>query len=185
MNEHPSEDGRGRNRRRQYVVDKRLQYAALAKLVGVVVGVGVLYMLALVVFLGQDARVSMNSPEVRQFLVIANGLYFGVAAVILGTMTILLTHRFAGPAFVLRQAVDGMLEGDYGRRLSLRDRDHLKDLAASLSRLRDQIVAREARQADLLAEVGRRLEEGDVTGARSALARGDRPAAREATRVGG
>ena len=96
-----------KDRRRQYVVDKKVQLGAAAKLVGVVLGVGLLYMLSLVVFLGRDATVSMNSPEVRHFLVIANGVYFGVAAVILSTLTILMTHRFAGPAYVLKKGTTG------------------------------------------------------------------------------
>jgi hypothetical protein len=160
-----------KNRRKQIVVDKRLQIGSVARLVGVVVGVGVLYMLSLVVFLGRDASVSMNSPQVRQFMVVANGVYFGVAAVLLGTMILMLTHRFAGPTLVLKRAVDGMTQGDFSHRLSLRKHDYLKDLAACIERLRDRMQQDE----EVRREVEAHLAEGDVAAARAALSRGDAP----------
>ena len=51
--------------------------------------------------------------------------------------SIVLSHRFVGPAYVMHNAVAKMREGDYTGRLSLREHDGHTVLAAELTKLRD------------------------------------------------
>ena len=123
-------------RRRQYVVDGPMQYGAAGQLLVGLGLIGLLFAVGMFVFLGDDAMSGMNLTVIREFLLMANAIYFVLAAVILSVLTLLITHRFAGPAYVMDRAVQGMLAGDYGKRLALRKRDYMKKLAGGLVELR-------------------------------------------------
>jgi hypothetical protein len=138
------------HRRRQYVIDAPTQTAVVVRLVAVLVGIGVLYAVAVYVLLTADLMNAMRADETRRFLVVVHTAYFALGASILTVSVLLLTHRFVGPAYVMRQALEGMRKGDSTRRLTLRKTDYLKSLAAELSAFRAEWVAREgAREADL------------------------------------
>lgn len=151
--------------RRQYVIDRSVQMGIAGYLAAGLGGVALLCAAVLYVFLGGQAVPTLD--PLRRFLLLANASYFVLAAGILTLLTVLLTHRFAGPAYVMKEAIDGMLEGDYGRRLGLRKKDYLKDLAASLDQIRRTWVRHEAHSRQLLADLDRALETGDVAAARS------------------
>jgi HAMP domain-containing protein len=153
--------------RRTFVVDWRLQATITVQLLGVLVGVGLLYTLAVMVLPGSERLQEMDGEEVRQTLLRANAVYFALGAAILGVIALLLTHRIAGPALVLKRAVDGMREGKYDHRLNLRRRDYLKDVAASLQGLAGDLKQRDQSMADLAAC----LDENDVTGAKEIVAK--------------
>ena len=146
--------------RRQYVIDRPLQMGIAGYLAAGLGGVALLCAAALYVFLGGQAVPGLD--PLRRFLLVANATYFILAAGILTLLTILLTHRFAGPAFVMKGAIDGMLEGDFGKRLSLRKKDYLKELAASIDLLRhtwvrhEESIAPDAREPREGARVRRR-----------------------------
>lgn len=150
------------NRRRRYVVDSRMQLSVTMQLVGVLAAVAVLYALAVLVFLSDDAVASLSSGEMRQYLLRANVIYFVLAAAILGVLTIMLTHRVAGPAFVLERAVKGMTEGDYGQRLTLRRRDYLQSLAATLDRFRTHLLEDAHEREEALERLSELLASSDV-----------------------
>lgn len=151
--------------RRQYVIDRPLQMGIAGYLAAGLGGVALLCAAALYVFLGGQAVPGLD--PLRRFLLIANATYFILAAGILTLLTILLTHRFAGPAFVMKQAIDGMLEGDYGKRLALRKKDYLKELAASLDQVRHTWVRHEESSRQTLEQLESALEAGDVEAARA------------------
>ncbi len=94
-------------------------------------------------------------------------LLVGIA--ILVVVSLLLTHRIAGPAFVLERALRAMLRRDYSARIHLRRRDYLKPLAASVEELRVELE----RRREILDAVRDALEEGSVEKARAAFDRLD------------
>jgi hypothetical protein len=128
-------------------------------------GVALLCAAALYVFLGGKAVPGLD--PLRRFLLVANATYFILAAGILTLLTILLTHRFAGPAYVMKEVIEGMLEGDYGRRLSLRKKDYLKDLAVPLDQLRHTWVRHEENSRQTLENLEGALASGDVEAAQA------------------
>lgn len=151
--------------RRQYVIDRQLQMGIAGYLAAGLGGVALLCAAALYVFLGGKAIPGLD--PLRRFLLVANATYFILAAGILTLLTILLTHRFAGPAYVMREAIDGMLEGDYGKRLSLRKKDYLKDLAVPLDQLRHTWVRHEENSRQTLENLEDALASGDTEAAQA------------------
>lgn len=151
--------------RRQYVIDRQLQMGIAGYLAAGLGGVALLCAAALYVFLGGKAVPGLD--PLRRFLLVANATYFILAAGILTLLTILLTHRFAGPAYVMREAIDGMLEGDYGKRLSLRKKDYLKDLAVPLDQLRHTWVRHEENSRQTLENLEGALASGDTEAAQA------------------
>ena len=149
-------------RRRCYVVDREVQVGVATHILAGLGLVAVIYASGLYLFLGEDAVSTMGMSAVRQFLLLANGVYYLLAAGVLAVLSLLLTHRFTGPAYVFMQAVRGMLEGDYGRRLTLRTRDYMKPLAASLSGLRDKWIEHEEVQRRRLEDLRAHLDVGAV-----------------------
>ena len=146
--------------RRQYVIDRPLQMGIAGYLAAGLGGVALLCAAALYIFLGGQHLPGLD--PLRHFLLVANATYFILAAGILTLLTILLTHRFAGPAFVMKMAIDGMLEGNFGKRLSLRKKDYLKELAGSLDELRHVWVRHEEDSRQLLETLQGALASGDV-----------------------
>jgi methyl-accepting chemotaxis protein len=51
---------------------------------------------------------------------------------------VFLTHRMAGPAYRLRNFIDGMIHGDLESNISLRDKDYFQLLATDINCLRQQ-----------------------------------------------
>lgn len=151
-------------RRRRYVIDRSLQMGVAAQVLTGIGGVALLCAAALYVFLGGTAVPGLD--PLRQFLLIANATYFVLAAGILTLLTILITHRFAGPAYVIRLAIAGMLEGDYGRRLRLRKKDYLKPLAADFDTLRHHWVRHEEETRRLLGDLDAALDDEDLESAK-------------------
>lgn len=157
-----SNEPRTRNRRRKYVVNRDLQVMVTLHLTAVMVGMGALYVVALSLLPAPD--MSELSPEqLRSFMLKAGVLYFALATAIVGMLAIIVTHRIAGPAFVIERALLALRQGDYTARLSLRRRDHLKGLAALVAGLRNDLRVREGMVRDLM----RSVTEGDLETARA------------------
>lgn len=151
--------------RRQYVIDRAMQMGIAGYLAAGLGGVALLCAAVLYVFLGGQAVPGLD--PLRRFLLLANASYFVLAAGILTLLTVVLTHRFAGPAYVIKMAIDGMLEGDYGKRLSLRKKDYLKDLAVPLDQLRHIWVRHEENSRQTLEDLEGALASGDVEAAQA------------------
>jgi methyl-accepting chemotaxis protein len=145
--------------RRTYLVDRNLQlrYAFLA---GAVTA-------ALAVLLGAwmrathlEALATGGLDFAGRTLAEANfrvlfTAYVGVAAMAVigaGFLGVLLSHRFAGPALLMRRYLAALAEGRYPRVRNLRKRDELVDLFIAVSRAIDQVRRRDAEQVEVLEE---------------------------------
>lgn len=160
---------RSKVKRRKYVIDWRLQMAITAQLLGVLFGVGCLYTVGVFVLPKGDALTELSASDVSEVIMRANAIYFALGAAILGTIAILLTHRVAGPAFVVERAVDGMRKGLFEHRLKLRRRDYLKPLAAAVDGLREDLLKHRSERAKIVTDLDRCLQEGDVAAARELI----------------
>ncbi len=96
---------------------------------------------------------------------------FVVAGLIAAPVMMRLTHRYVGPAYVMRRALRGMRLGDYGCRLTLRDGDFLKSLAQEIENHRRDIARRDVDRARLLHRLRQMLDAGEVEAARLHLDR--------------
>ncbi|MEE8105667.1 MAG: hypothetical protein V3T86_09055 [Planctomycetota bacterium] len=157
--------GKPNFKRRIFLVDTKIQMTLGLYVVAVMLGIGALYAVAFVVLPSSDALVNMDSAQTRDVLIRGTAVYFSLATAILFTVTLLLTHRIAGPVYVIERCVRAMVSGDFSVRLSLRKRDQLKSLAGLVEELRLKIVAEHEQRTN----VDACLNEGDVEGAKELL----------------
>ena len=162
-----SEQGtRRKHLRWRYIVDWRSQVGVTSQVVGVMSGICIMYAFGVFFLTQNSALLDMGPDAFRAFLLKVNAIYLIASATIFSVLTILLTHRFVGPAVALERAVRLMLKGERGRQITLRKRDYLRPLAKSLEELRVELDKRD----DALQNLDRCLEEGDVAGAKELLA---------------
>ena len=144
--------GNGRNRRRQYVINPTFQwkYAFLtATAVFLITSIlsSILYGL-----LHHQARMRLMHPETYTAEVTLVILFFGVAfagvsAIGVGVWSIMVTHRFCGPLYVMERAMNTLAQGRLPKLRDLRRKDEFKAFYASFTRAVE--VIRERRTADL------------------------------------
>jgi HAMP domain-containing protein len=72
---------------------------------------------------------------------------------------VVITHRIAGPAFVLRRTCQQVADGNLSRPRPLRDHDLLVDLADTVAGMVDALRAREASDADAMGRAARTLRD--------------------------
>ena len=80
-------------------------------------------------------------------------LYVGVTLLMmaaLGLLGVLITHRVAGPAFVMERYLDVVADGAYPNLRPLRKRDELKGFFASLEKAVESLKARDLSEAERL-----------------------------------
>ncbi|MHC4550391.1 MAG: hypothetical protein ACYTEZ_16605 [Planctomycetota bacterium] len=165
--------GTQRNQRWRYIIDWRQQLRVVAEIVGVLCGVCVVF--AVVTFLlvldRNDATARLRPDEIWSFLLQVTAVFTGVSAVVFVLLAIAISHRFVGPALVIRRAVQAMIDGWYDRRVTLRRRDYLRPLAAKVEELSDALRAQEVERKKIVADLHRCLEENDVAAAQELLTR--------------
>lgn len=73
--------------------------------------------------------------------------------VLMGVISVFLTHRVAGAAYRLEKCIKGMAGGDLDLRIALRKRDYLQNLAEALNQLQGTLRAQAEARARLAAEL--------------------------------
>jgi hypothetical protein len=155
--------------RRNYLIDKPTQYRLIGQLLLGFFVIGAANALGIYLFFGGGPNSTPGAIEMRDTLMRAILGFFVVVSFLIVMLGVILTHRFVGPGYVLRLAVEGMLEGDYARRLTLRKGDYMQDLAAKMAELREKWLGREQEVAKTVAEVQRCLDAKDLDRARELL----------------
>lgn len=159
----------GAKRRDTFIVDRELQFAFVFHFVGALALMAALYVAAVYLLPKGAVLEELTADETRVYLMRSNVVYFVLATALLCGLSVLLTHRVAGPARVIEHAVDGIREGDFSRRLTLRKRDYLKGLAAAVAQLSAHVRKREGERLAILRSIDRCLEENDLPAARELL----------------
>src|SRR4051794_5951516 len=151
--------------RRTYVIDRgfQLKYTLLLVVVGAVISSlfgGMMYLAHL------DAQRALNPPpQLRDALARADStlLWLMVAITVMmatafGLFGILITHRVAGPVFVMSHYMSILAKGRYPLMRSLREQDELKGFFQRFQDAVEALRVREASEADVLTEAVTRLE---------------------------
>jgi len=166
MSDAPGELAPGNVPRRQYLVDRgfQLKYALLMAAAGLLVaGVFGLWILQAhaqaTALLGPD-------PETRALVERSDRLLLGAFAAIalllaaaLGLLGVVITHRVAGPVFVLGHYLGVLAEGRYPRMRTLRRSDELKGFFRAFLDAVEAMKVREARHTAVLEDAIRRMRE--------------------------
>lgn len=156
--------------RRTYVVDKRFQYKYTALLAVLGGAISVLFAL-LMYFAHLDAlRTVLGGrpppPEVATqsatllWLMIAIALMMTLA---LGLFGLLVTHRVAGPVYVMSHYLNVLARGRYPMMRPLRRNDELKDFFGGFQTAIESLRTREVAEAEVIEQVLAQFEGAAAT----------------------
>ncbi|MBU0617344.1 MAG: hypothetical protein KKI02_06490 [Planctomycetes bacterium] len=147
-----------RKRRRQYIINPAFQWKFAIWIMLDVFAVCVL--LALVLFGAMERNVrwrvlNPDTPHTGETVLLIIGFAAGfavVAAAGLGLWSIIITHRFCGPLFVVGRCLDEMVAGRLPDWRPLRKRDEFKDFYALFWRMVDSVKTGKRAQLTALTE---------------------------------
>jgi len=157
-------------RRKTYIVDKPYQYGMIFTLLGAMMVTAFLIVSSYFVLPAAEIFEQLSGEQIRDIILKLNGSFFGITLTVAGMIMLLLSHRVAGPAMVLKRAVRGFLRHDYSERTKLRKKDYLQDLSALLSELGQHLELQDSARQDFVAAMQSSLDQQDLEGARSTLA---------------
>lgn len=154
-------------RRRKFLIDRRGQLLATAKIAGVVL---VLLVLLNMVFylwstIETQAIVASNPELSEQMEAIDRRASITLAAVSLLVLlvvvvrAIVLTHRTAGAAFNLHRCLTRVASGDYDTVLRMRSKDNLRNLQDPFNQMTQSLRSRTAEDHNALAALATKIEE--------------------------
>lgn len=150
--------------RRQYLVDRgfQLKYAILMALAGL--GVAAVFGLWLHQAHAQATALLAPDGETRALVERSDRLLLAAFAAIalllaaaLGLLGVVITHRVAGPVFVMGHYLEVLAKGRFPRMRTLRRSDELKAFFRTFLEAVDGMKAREARHAAVLEDAVQRM----------------------------
>jgi hypothetical protein len=156
--EEPGERRKVKRQLKNYLLDTSLQLKLASYLLGFAVALclGLGYHLW-TAFRETSEVVALAAPEVAAALASEDRWRIVQVAVILGLVllclvgaSVVITHRIAGPAFVIRRTCAHVAEGNLSRPRPLRNHDLLRDLAETVSGMVDAIRSRETADRDAM-----------------------------------
>ncbi len=157
-------------RRRAYLVDRgfQIKYAVAMALAGLAVAAvfGLWLHQAHVqatALLAPDAETRALVERSDRLLLAAFGVIALLLAAALGLLGIIITHRVAGPVFVMGHYLRVLAEGRFPRMRTLRRSDELKEFFRTFIDAVDMIKLREARHTAVLEDAVRRMREAAAT----------------------
>lgn len=160
----------GTVRRTKVIVDPGLQVSIARPLVLVLAVLALVHM-GTTWFMGSlDPVEGPGSRGALQLGLLVSGVYFALVLVAAFLTIVQQTQRIAGPALVIERALRAMRHGDYGQRLSLRDKDHLKLVAEASVELQRHLAEERSGRVEFLTALDAALFEGDIAGARELVA---------------
>ena len=167
----PSDDHRKFKRKvRNYLLDTGLQL----KLASYLLAFAVLLSLGLgwhlwTAYRETSAVVALGAPEVASALasedrwrIVQISIILAVVLVCLLAASVVITHRIAGPAFVIRRTCAQVSEGNLARPRPLRNHDLLVDLADTVATMVDALRDREAVDREAMARAAATLRDPDA-----------------------
>jgi hypothetical protein len=169
--------------RRHYLVDRGFQLKYALVMAGAGLVVAVVFGLWLHQAHAQATALLAPDAETRALVERSDRLLLGAFAAIaallaaaLGLLGVVITHRVAGPVFVMGHYLRVLSQGRFPRMRTLRRSDELKDFFRIFIEAVDMMKLREARHTAVLEDAVRRMREAatvapDLAPAIEALAR--------------
>ena len=151
-----------RRKLKNYLLDMSLQLPIVLGLVGLLSVVTLLFAFVLSAMATPETYSGMTGEDIKTLTMRLNAAYFAVSAAATIVFLTIVTHRIAGPAMVIREAIRGMVEGDHSRRTSLRSGDFLTDVAEAATQLKSSLADREAQRRQFLEGVAGHLSAGET-----------------------
>ena len=151
-------------RRRTYVVNRRFQfkYTLIITMIGTGIAAALGYFLYISI---KESTEIVNAtlleyPQLQEHVQAADQqkyliLILGVAAIALALLVwgVLMTHRVAGPLFIITRYVNTLADGVYPSIRPLRKGDELHDFFEAFAHMMDELKARDRKDLDALGRV--------------------------------
>jgi hypothetical protein len=175
--------GKATTGRRQYLVDRGFQLKYALVMAGAGLVVALVFGLWLHQAHAQATALLAPDSETRALIERSDRLLLGafvaiavLLAAALGLLGVVITHRVAGPVFVMGHYLRVLAEGRFPRMRTLRRSDELKEFFKVFIDAVDMMKLREARHTAVLEDAVRRMREAalvapELTPAIEALAR--------------
>jgi methyl-accepting chemotaxis protein len=149
-------------RRRVFIIDREYQWRYLSTWLIMTIA----YVLIILVVMYVGLRLNQQAFQQSEARVLEqlsgmlkwNALFIILLTIFLGLITLMLSHRVAGPAYRLTKSIKRVISGDFDFTVTLRKRDYLQDVAAGMNDLIDHLRAREEKLKGLDAEADRLRE---------------------------
>ncbi|MBI4615473.1 MAG: hypothetical protein HY720_17780 [Planctomycetes bacterium] len=100
--------------------------------------------------------------ENLSLIIRTNAIFILLVTLFMGTYTLLLSHRMAGPSYRINNSIRRALDDDYSFQIHLRENDFLHEVAENMNLLLQKLATREIRRKDREyehSELVRRAEE--------------------------
>ncbi|WP_242394001.1 hypothetical protein [Anaeromyxobacter oryzisoli] len=150
--------------RRRYLVDRRFQLKYALVMAGAGLAVAVVFGLWLHQAHAQVTALLAPDAETRLLVERSDRLLFGAFALIavllaaaLALLGVVITHRVAGPVFVMAHYLSLLAQGRFPRMRTLRRSDELKELFRTFLDSVEALKQREARHAAVLEDAVARM----------------------------
>jgi hypothetical protein len=155
--------------RRTYLVDRAFQLKYTFLLIGAGLALALVFGFWIYQAHAQAIELMTVDPALRPVLERGDRqlvyVFLGIAALMaaaLGLIGVILTHRVAGPIFVMGHYMSVLAEGRYPRMRTLRKSDELKSFFDIFLRAVDRLKEREAAHAAMLEDAVARIEAAGV-----------------------
>ncbi len=151
----PEDSTEKRYKRKQYIVDKNLQYYYITAWLSAVVLFILIGFAFFVMFkVRNQDNLDMQRLDMVYRMLLLNSVFLVLFAILMGLHSILHTHRIAGAAYHIRENLRKLNSGQYVP-LVLRKKDYLKDIADEINLLRDHIESRNRTRQEVLDRLGK------------------------------
>ncbi len=152
--------------RRQFLVDRRFQLKYAFLFAGAGLAVALIFGLWLHQIHAQATALLAPDAEMRALVARSDRVLLGAFAAIafllaaaLGLLGVVVTHRVAGPVFVMGHYLRVLADGRFPRMRTLRRSDELKEFFRIFLDAVERMKAREARHAAVLEDAVARMRE--------------------------
>jgi methyl-accepting chemotaxis protein len=153
--------------RRQYLIDRKGQLLATAKIAGVVAILLVLVNLVLYLWndietqtiVASDPQIAEEMAEIDLRTTLVFAILSFVVLVFVVIRSIMLTHRTAGAAFNLHRCLKRVAAGDFSTELRVRRKDNLRELQEPFNLMTASLRRRATEDHTVLLSLAGKIEE--------------------------
>ncbi len=169
MDSETSRAGPGHIRRRTFLIDRKFQFkwTLIIVTVGVLISAGLGYFIVRLNFentelLGLDARYADELAEFDAYALYYLIGFVVVMALFLFIWGIFMTHRVAGPIFIISRYLGQIASGEVPETRPLRRGDELKEFFDTFSSMVEGLRETNLREAELLSRASAALKEKGI-----------------------
>ena len=133
------------NRRKNYFIKKDFQLGFILKfctilLAGIIISTVLLILLSRGTltssFENSQLTIKNTATAILPSILLCNLLTLGLITIVTIVLTLLVSHKLAGPMFRFQKEIEKMAAGNLTQKIQLRDKDQIESLAISLDSMR-------------------------------------------------